>query len=89
MLKLIRKILTRFKKTVCSHEFRLSDMKLTGLPELEKPLNNDYSAWKKYFNEIYEHDSIKKRVSLPCCKCGKMFYAQCGLDIISKGKVIS
>lgn len=85
---MIEKILNAFKKRVCSHEFRLSDMKLTGIPELEKPKDDDYAGWKKYYRDIYDHDSVKKRVSLPCCKCGEMFYAQCGLDIICKGKVI-
>ena len=88
MLKVIEKILNAFKKRVCSHEFRLSDMKLTGIPELEKPSNDDYAGWKKYYRDVFDHDSVTKRISLPCCKCGEMFYAQCGLDIISKGKVI-
>lgn len=72
----------------CQHEFRLCDMKLTGIPELAKPTSNDVHEWEKYFREIYTHDSLLKRVACPCNKCGKMFYAADGLSIISKGKVV-
>ena len=76
----------QFRKS-CSHEFRLKDLQLTGIPELPEPKAKDYKAWQQYYSEIYKHDSHTKRVSLNCRKCGEIFYAHCGLDIISKGKI--
>ena len=70
-----------FKRIICVHKFAIEDMELTNIPELEKPEGRGYDEWSKYFSEYYEHDSITKRVKWPCDKCGKIFYAHCGLDI--------
>jgi hypothetical protein len=35
---------------------------------------------------MYDGDHIRKRVSCPCSKCGKVFYAHCGLDITGNWK---
>jgi hypothetical protein len=72
-------------KRKCAHEFALADLRLTGIPELEKPTTNGYVEWEKYFREVYTHDSTTKRVEWPCCKCGEVFYAHCGLDVYKHG----
>ena len=76
------------KQSFCNHKFDLDELKLTGIPELEKPTTDDYELWVKYFQEVYTHESHTKRVQLPCSKCGKVFYAHCGLDIISEKNLI-
>ena len=81
---LLREALGAMKQT-CAHEFSLTDLRLTGIPELEKPTTNGYAEWEKYFREIYTHESVTKRVAWPCCKCGEVFYAHCGLDVYKHG----
>ena len=81
---LLKRLLGRFKRK-CKHEFALNDLRLTGIPEPEKPTGNDYKAWCEYFGKRYDHDSFTKRVAWPCAKCGEVFYAHCGLDIYKYG----
>jgi len=76
------------KRATCSHEFRLDELKKTGIAELETPKNNDYSEWMEYYSKIFKHESHTKRVMWPCSKCKKVFYAHCGLDILDHGKAI-
>jgi ribosomal protein S27AE len=52
----------------------LRDLEATGIPE---PENIESMS----VPEIYESDHFKKRVRWPCAKCGKVFYAHCGLYI--------
>ena len=81
---LLREALGAMKQT-CAHEFALTDLRLTGIPELENPTTNRYAEWEKYFREIYTHESVTKRMAWSCCKCGEVFYAHCGLDVYKHG----
>ena len=69
----------------CKHEFALTDLKKTGIPQLEKSVTASYKEWEQYYHDIYTHDSHTKRVVWPCAKCGEIFYAHCGLDIYQYG----
>jgi hypothetical protein len=64
----------------------MADLKKTGIPEPPEPTKNDYNEWNKWYETIYsfKHESHTKRVVWPCSKCGKVFYAHCGLDISPK-----
>ncbi len=66
------------------HDFNLDDLELTGFDPLKEPDNNDYDEWAKYYSEIYNHKSHTMRVKWPCRKCGEVFYAHCGIDILNK-----
>jgi hypothetical protein len=74
------------RKKVCSHEFVISDIKMTGIPVIEMPTNGTYKDWAKYHSEYYDCDGVTKRISCECRKCKQVFYAHCGLDL--KGKLI-
>ena len=58
-----------FKKK-CTHRFAIEDMTLTNIKVLD-----EYS---------YKDKGHAMRVYMPCDKCGKIFYAHCGLDITPK-----
>jgi len=75
-----------FKRVTCLHEFDLNDLRKTETPKPAKPEKNYYKAWEKYHMDFYTSDYVRKAVMWPCCKCGKIFYAHCGLDIYSYGK---
>jgi len=75
------KFLAWLHAKLCSHEFRLTDLDRTGLPEPAKP---DYLCSFEACQEYYYGDWHKKRVGWPCAKCGSVFYAHCGLDISPK-----
>ena len=66
----------------CSHRFDIKDMQQTGIPYQQEPDKNDYRAWNKYHRQLYTCDAHLKRIKWPCCKCHKVFYAHCGLDIL-------
>lgn len=68
----------------CSHQFNISNIEKTNIEPLEEPSYNNYQAWCKYYKEVYTHDSVTKRIKCSCDKCGKTFYAQCGLDLPGK-----
>lgn len=72
------------KKKMCKHAFAMKDLKQTGIAELPTPKGRDYQEWKDYFKIVnsFKHASHTKRVKWPCAKCGKVFYAHCGLDIL-------
>lgn len=70
------------RRRFCRHTFALDDLSLTGIPEPEKPANQfDRKAWDRYWHEYWYGDWNKKRVRWPCSKCGKVFYAHCGLYV--------
>lgn len=70
-----------FGQLICHHGFEIDDLHQTGIEQLAPPTGNDFHAWREYFSQRYTHDSHTKRVAWPCAKCGKVFYAHCGLDI--------
>lgn len=81
----IKRLVSAFTDTLpCKHEFLLSDLKKTGIAPLAKPESNDSRAWFDYYQKVYEHESVTKRVVWPCRKCRKEFFAHCGLDISPK-----
>ena len=82
-MRWLKRLRTWFRPAVCRHEFKYADLKLTEIPEPETPKDNDYLAWQKYYSIIYTHDSVTKRVVWTCYKCGRVFYASCGLDILA------
>ncbi|MCK5316873.1 MAG: hypothetical protein KAJ55_03110 [Anaerolineales bacterium] len=73
---------------VCKHTFDMDDLEQTGIPELEPPKTRGYKEWERYFSKVYSHEGVTKRVRWPCSKCGKVFYAHCGLDIGHEGNII-
>jgi len=73
-------LFNRLKEKFCKHEFNLNDLHITGIPEIPVPIKNDYKDYTAY----YQQDAFTKRVSWKCQKCGKVFYAHCGLDISLK-----
>lgn len=76
----LKTLFLRFKR--CSHEFAIDNIKLTGIPLIPVPDNNaGYVEWQKYHEEFYECEGNIKRVSSVCRKCGKEFFASCGLEL--------
>ena len=80
-MKMNMYFIIRIKQKICRHNFDLSQLKKTNIPELEPPKTRGYKEWEEYFSKLYKHESHIKRVKWPCSKCGKIFYAHCGLDI--------
>lgn len=76
------------KKKLCNHEFKPSDLTQTGIKEQEKPESSNYREWLAYYEGRDKHPSHTHRVWWPCHKCGKGFYAHCGLDIAPKNGFI-
>jgi hypothetical protein len=68
--------------TQCKHEFNITDIKLTGIPEPARPINGSYEEWVDYYNRYWDGDWNTKRVMCPCKHCGHVVYAHCGIDII-------
>lgn len=77
-------LMTFFRHLFCRHQFKLQYLKLTGIEPLPQPGKRDYKAWDKWHTQRLTHESETRRVSWSCCKCGKVFYAHCGLDISPK-----
>ena len=78
----------RIKQQICRHIFDLSQLEKTNIPELEIPKTRGYKEWEQYFSKLDKHESHTKRVKWPCSKCGRIFYAHCGLDISPKYGII-
>jgi hypothetical protein len=85
---MILKTLACLLKLKCKHTFDMVDLEQTGIPELEPPETRGYEEWERYFTAIYKHESVTRRVKWPCSKCGKVFYAHCGLDIAHEGNIV-
>lgn len=77
-----------FRNKTCSHVFEAKNIELTHIPELPKPKTRGYQEWWEYFDKVYDHDSIKKRIKCDCEKCGETFFAHCGLDLMKIGKLL-
>lgn len=73
-----------FRKKFCKHRFAIEDLIITGIKELPAPETGGYDAWIEHFRIVNscKHPSHTHRVYWACDKCGKVFYAHCGLDII-------
>ena len=75
----------RLKRKKCSHEFRLCDLRQTGIAEPPPPKRDDGAeAWMRYYRSLPRCLAHTHRVEWPCRKCGKKFWAHCGLDITPK-----
>jgi hypothetical protein len=74
--------------SVRGHESGLDHLKIitkgASIPELPRPTNNNYHEWKLCYAIAPTHPLFTNRVKWPCFKCGKTFYAHCGLDISPK-----
>ncbi len=68
----------------CCHEFSMCNIKFTNIPLIPEPLGRGYFEWKEYYAKVYKQEGITKRVSCVCNKCGKVFYADCGLHLNGK-----
>lgn len=73
-------------RPTCRHEFRYSDLKLTGIPAT--PIPTDFEGAMEWHRNEYRHPSFSERVSWRCHKCGKEFRAHCGLDVLQHGTPI-
>lgn len=70
------------RQKMCRHEFDLSDLRKTGIQGPPRPsAGSGYQDFVDWHHECSHGDCFKKRVVWPCAKCGKVFYAHCGLDI--------
>jgi hypothetical protein len=77
------------RQKLCRHEFRYEDMALTGIPKPPEPDKNaGYQVWLEYLQGLDKSDWHTKRVRWTCSKCGRVFEAHCGLDILQHGRVI-
>jgi len=73
-----------WRRLFCHHAFKNADLALTGIPELSKPVATDsYAAGEAYYAALNTHPSVTHRVQWPCAKCGTVFYAHCGLDVLA------
>ena len=64
-------------------------MTLTGIQEQKRPAENaTYAEWMEWHLGRDKDPAHTKRVSWPCAKCGEVFYAHCGLDILNHGKIM-
>lgn len=79
----MRWLLQFFRRPTCRHEFRYSDLKLTGIAV--PPMPKDYEGAMQWYRNQYSHPSHSERVSWLCRKCGKEFRAHCGLDVLRHG----
>jgi len=74
-------IMLAVKQFFCRHKFAMEDLKLTHIAPPPTPFKGTYAEWEHFYEGIDTHESHTHRVEWPCDKCGKVFYAHCGLDI--------
>lgn len=75
----------------CRHEFRYSDLRLTGIPEPTQPgPGATQEEWRHWGDQVIggNHPWHTERVSWRCRKCGKEFRAHCGLDVLQHGTAV-
>ena len=88
---MLNKIKRYFKQGYCSHEFSSSggDITLTGIELPPRPdVKTDFKGHMEWlYYDVLESEGYKKRVYCGCRKCGKGFYAHCGLDLAKHGKL--
>ncbi len=83
--------LRRLFRPACRHEFRYSDLMLTGIPKPPDPRRGaSREELEKWGDEVVcgKHPWHTERVSWKCHKCGKEFRAHCGLDVLKHGTPI-
>ncbi len=80
LLAIVRRVVMfLYGSGLCSHEYRIDDIRMTGIEPIKEPQNGGYYELVRYFQDSYTHDSHTKRVTCDCCKCGETAYAHCGL----------
>lgn len=86
----LQAVVVRIRQYLCRHKFRLGDQSETGIAPPQKPAANaSLKVWQNYFHSLDKHPSHTQRIKWPCAKCGKVFYGNCGLDVLSKhGEII-
>lgn len=85
----LQPVVVWLRQRFCRHTFAIEDLSLTGIPEPEKPANQfDRMAWDNYWHQYWHGDWNEKRVQWPCSKCGKMFFAHCGLNISPQHRAV-
>jgi hypothetical protein len=85
----VQRVVRWLRQKLCRHVFRYDDLLLTGIKEQERPAENaTYKEWMEWFQNRDKEPAFTKRVSWPCVKCGRTFYGQCGLEIMSHGKLM-
>ena len=86
----LKKLLSMIRRATCRHEFELNDLERTGVTEPARPdfSNRDAKTWEAYLHELWHGDWRKHVVRWPCCKCGRVFEAFCGLDILKHGRIV-
>lgn len=88
----LRRLVLRFSRQPCSHEFDINDLDRTNIPEIPDPGKDGYySEWVEYFSKYWKQPAFTERIEWPCWKCGKKFRGGYGLEILSKvrGKMSS
>jgi len=65
----------------CRHKFDMSDM-----INIESKLPT-YTSWVFDDELQYKRNLPDWRIICPCWKCGKVFHASCGIDLLSFGKL--
>ena len=84
----LRRVVQWLRRKCCRHQFALCDQQLTGIQEQERPADNaTYADWMQWHQSRDKDPAHTKRVSWPCVKCGEVFYAHCGLDILRHGTI--
>lgn len=84
----LRRMVQWLRRKCCRHQFALCDQQLTGIQEQERPAPNaSYAEWMQWYRNRDKDPAHTKRVSWPCVKCGEVFYAHCGLDILRHGTI--
>lgn len=75
-------LLKKLRAAACSHEFRLADLKATGIEAPPAPASDaGLEVHFRYLHDMANHPSHTRRVVWPCAKCGRVFTDHCGLDI--------
>ena len=84
-MKVKENLVRWIRHKLCRHQFDLDNLELTGIKEVEQPSSKvSYKEMEKWYNNRSTKDAFIKRVKWPCAKCGKVFFAHCDLDVLSK-----
>ena len=84
---MIRRISRWLFARTCHHRFRYEELALTGIEQPPNPgAGASWSECLRWADQVIggNHPSQTHRVRWTCCKCGKVFFAHCGLDILAK-----